>query len=224
MEKSYYLDKIFFLNSNIGWIAAETRSELGGDQKTDVLFKTTNGGVKWELAYSQDNNKAFGLQDVAFVDENNGIAVGQFGKILRTTDGGESWVQDSFDPKQGATLPPTMTIGYLGTKPLIGTFSSGIYAMPETINTVDESANTDAITAYPNPFRDYINFKINRTIISPEVEIEIWDFAGCLVGSEVLNTSGNGVIRFRPETNTAGAYIYNISVDGQTFTGIVVRE
>jgi photosystem II stability/assembly factor-like uncharacterized protein len=36
------------------------------------------------------------LQGVSFADANNGIAVGSFDTILRTTDGGATWVtQDS---------------------------------------------------------------------------------------------------------------------------------
>ncbi len=217
------LRKIFFLNDSIGWIAASEPNFLG-DQKFDVLYKTTDGGAVWELAYRQENYKIFGLQDVAFVDEQNGIAVGQFNKILRTTDGGDSWVQDTIAIGQGATLIPTMTIGYLGTKPLIGTFSSGMYGIPATTGIEYQTSKPGAILAYPNPFTDYVNFKLDVPMLSTEVKIEIWDFAGRPVESETLNASGSGVIRFRPGANSAGLYFYSITIDGNIFSGTVVRE
>ena len=42
---------------------------------------------KWQNPLPQGN----GLRSVVFTDENTGIAVGYYGTILRTADGGVSW-------------------------------------------------------------------------------------------------------------------------------------
>lgn len=69
---------VFFLNKNIGWIV--------GDE--GIILKTNNGGIKWIKQNSGVNNTLF---TVHFVDENNGWIAG--GKIFKTTDGGNSWIQ-----------------------------------------------------------------------------------------------------------------------------------
>jgi len=55
------------------------------------MMHTTNGGQSW---INQSNpTPTFGLYDVYFIDDNNGWAVGSSGVILRTTNGGDEWLQ-----------------------------------------------------------------------------------------------------------------------------------
>ena len=73
-----------------------------------TVIKSTDGGLNWTLKRSDragatpaegaaegeaEWNPRAGapLLDVAFFDENTGIAIGAFSLMLRTTDGGESW-------------------------------------------------------------------------------------------------------------------------------------
>jgi photosystem II stability/assembly factor-like uncharacterized protein len=69
---------VFFLNKNIGWI-------VGDD---GIIIKTNDGGINWIKQNSGVNNTMF---TVHFVDENNGWIAG--GKIFKTTDGGNTWIQ-----------------------------------------------------------------------------------------------------------------------------------
>lgn len=69
---------VFFLNKNIGWI-------VGDD---GIIIKTNDGGINWIKQNSGVNNILF---TVHFVDENNGWIAG--GKIFKTTDGGNTWIQ-----------------------------------------------------------------------------------------------------------------------------------
>lgn len=70
--------KILFYNDDTGYILAGAAIE-----------KTTDGGGNWTIIYTGVNN----LQDLYFWDADNGIAVGNEGLILKTTDGGDTWVQ-----------------------------------------------------------------------------------------------------------------------------------
>lgn len=74
-----------------------------GDRST--LVRTTDGGTTWNVstlrpivAPSEDMDENAGiafedpvLYDVQFLDAQNGFVVGEFGKILKTTDGGATW-------------------------------------------------------------------------------------------------------------------------------------
>ncbi len=54
------------------------------------LFRTTDSGATWEGTLTQG-----GMQAIAFCDPSHGAIVGLDGLILRTSDGGETWLQDS---------------------------------------------------------------------------------------------------------------------------------
>ncbi|MEO7822415.1 MAG: YCF48-related protein, partial [Gemmatimonadaceae bacterium] len=72
------------LNHNIGWA-------LGGHSSTHtLLFRTRDGGKSWERQTLFDG-EGTRLRDIGFADANNGWIVGDQ-HILRTTDGGETWV------------------------------------------------------------------------------------------------------------------------------------
>ncbi len=86
---SVALAGVFFLDVNTGWVVGD-----GG-----TILKSTDGGVSWTPQTSGTTKNLWGVQ---FVDQNNGWAVGtpggygppppgEYGPILRTTDGGETW-------------------------------------------------------------------------------------------------------------------------------------
>jgi photosystem II stability/assembly factor-like uncharacterized protein len=79
-------DAIFFTDLNNGWVAGYRN-----------LLKTTDGGNHW-VKINYANNEYDNLSDVYFIDTNNGYVVGfgwiggdAGGKILKTTNGGNSW-------------------------------------------------------------------------------------------------------------------------------------
>lgn len=67
-----------------------------GDRGLDLIAITKDSGRTWKEVMHQWNDPAYGLLEVSFADSLHGLAVGRLGKILRTTDGGETWRQESF--------------------------------------------------------------------------------------------------------------------------------
>ena len=56
------------------------------------LFRTTNGGVKWDSIPQVNQNRLHGF---AFTSHDTGFCVGGYGTILRTYDGGATWQDKS---------------------------------------------------------------------------------------------------------------------------------
>ncbi len=75
---------IVFVNALTGWA-------VGGDDISNEPFalKTEDGGLSWD---TMDVSAGYGiLRGVDFTNENEGWAVGEFGVILHTSNGGDSW-------------------------------------------------------------------------------------------------------------------------------------
>jgi len=85
-----WLNSVYFLNSNIGWVAGNT------------ILKTTTGGESW---INQTGEMDDNFRSICFVDQNIGWAVGVRDSIgvndsikiiiIKTTDGGETWVHQN---------------------------------------------------------------------------------------------------------------------------------
>jgi photosystem II stability/assembly factor-like uncharacterized protein len=90
-EKRAYLFNVDAVDANTAWAV--------GDRST--LVSTTDGGKTWrsrKVAMDTDLSGGVSLAaadpifyDVKFADAKTGWIVGEFGKVLKTTDGGETW-------------------------------------------------------------------------------------------------------------------------------------
>lgn len=59
--------------------------------KTDItILKTKDGGLTWSTIYTP--TEEISINAVHFANESTGFAVGNNGTIIRTTDGGDSWI------------------------------------------------------------------------------------------------------------------------------------
>lgn len=79
-NNTYFLNDLFFLNESLGYLS-------GGvyNGSTPCIMVTTNGGVNWINQNVPVNNW---IGRVYFLNQDTGYAVGQGGKILKTTTGG----------------------------------------------------------------------------------------------------------------------------------------
>lgn len=115
LDSEAYITSFFFINKLQGWltVVSQKQGESYGLGKSSTIVVTHDGGTTW----SQQANFAdeVNLQNVAFLDESNGIAVG--GKVLeqtlsrgetfvvRTSDGGRTWNDLSEQVKAGIGQP-----------------------------------------------------------------------------------------------------------------------
>lgn len=70
-------------------IDANNAVVVGGETFSSKILTTSNGGSNWS---SQSSLSLRPLSDVYFTDFLNGTAVGEYGTILRTTDGGVTYI------------------------------------------------------------------------------------------------------------------------------------
>ena len=83
---SMHLYDLYFVDANIGWIVGTELYGVGDYH--GAILKTIDGGVNW----NKSTNGNSSLWSIFFVNENTGWAVGHDGTILKTTNGGTSWI------------------------------------------------------------------------------------------------------------------------------------
>lgn len=77
-EMIRHMTNIFFINSSVGYASGYR-----------TIMKTTNAGITWSTVF-QDPAVGY-LFAIHFTDVNTGYVVGNWGRILKTTDGGNNW-------------------------------------------------------------------------------------------------------------------------------------
>jgi photosystem II stability/assembly factor-like uncharacterized protein len=77
------IQHIMFIDNSLGFACG------GLKQKYGRIYKTTNGGASWQNIYSGSGNC---LYNVSFVNDSLGFACGENLLLLKTINGGQTWV------------------------------------------------------------------------------------------------------------------------------------
>ncbi len=86
VESNYFLNSVVFLNANNGVI-------VGGDFfGFSIALNTSDGGQTWSTHYHTADSRLFSL---AIIENETVLAVGNNGRIIKTTNGGETWSEVS---------------------------------------------------------------------------------------------------------------------------------
>ncbi len=102
-----WLTAVDFVSAKVGWVLGVQNEGVPGH-----IWCTLDGGRHWvEQANPTDCDV---LTDIKLTDPQTGIIVGRYGVILRTVDGGDSWVQMSSGASDGLSAVdfPTAAVGY----------------------------------------------------------------------------------------------------------------
>ncbi len=104
------IQSLFFLNERLGYALAW---ELSKDSTTfdgTIILKTVNGGNTWTKTMYPDTNAFMGA--IYFLDSLNGFMGGVPKFMLRTTDGGNSWINVVSDSVTLNSFPVSTILFY----------------------------------------------------------------------------------------------------------------
>ena len=164
------------------------------------IFFTTNGGSNW-----QEINTGFfeSLEEIYFVDINNGWAVGGAGTILRSRDGGNTWTPQFSD----VATNTLSSICFIDT--LIG-WASGEGGT--IIHTIDGGGIVSVENEnYPNPFNPSTKISWQSPLGSWQT-LKVYDVLGNQIGTLVdeYKPAGKYEIEFNAGKFTSGVYFYQL--------------
>ena len=205
-----------FLNDSLGY-ACGHQNILNSEFAIDLIWKTTNGGKSWVKIMNQLNEPKLGLRGIFFQNENHGIVIGNWGKILETTDGGESWFQHPIQ-KEMASLGSEIV--WAGSTPLFAAWSVGIFRL-ETITDVEELSSDEKFRVFQSGHN--LEIAINDESYST-YSFSLYNSSGQSLMTKSIKSSFGFVfepIQLIDLTN--GVYYYTISKNnGVEFNGKMV--
>ncbi len=98
-NNDFLLQKVAFINSEVGWALAMDRNQELTDGVTTMvhILKTIDGGINWEVQYSCDAIYGDDLDILAMNDEIIQVIIN--GLMYRSKDGGSSWITSNLTVK-----------------------------------------------------------------------------------------------------------------------------
>lgn len=93
-DDSVMIHQIHFLNAQTGWAvgtAAWMTPPFYASARADYIYKTTNGGQSWQHGTYNGSIEVPSLSRIYFANSELGFALGYYGRVLRSTDGGATW-------------------------------------------------------------------------------------------------------------------------------------
>lgn len=166
---------IYFVDANNGWIT------IGAQ-----IHKTSNGGANF-VAQTVPSNT--GLNSIAFINANTGVAVGLAGFICRTTNGGTTWTS--------ITSPTVSTINYV--KFVSATVGYAGYASG-LLTTTDAGATWSVLAAAGTN-------SINSFAFSGTTN-------GWIIGGTVRRSVNSGVVWNTLTNPSPASPMFGITIDG----------
>ena len=194
---------VSFINDSTGFACGGNQYGQGS-YSSDVIWKTTTRGENWNIIYNETLPETWATTRISFSDELHGIAVGSWGKIMQTTDGGETWFYHT-DVRERIRKSSGLRVAMAGEYPILAATAGGIYRYEEPVS-VNETEFKDAnfeIRQTPE------NFTINITDDNHrKFSLQIVDISGKTVYEGSLLYSLENVVGLSGFVQ--GGYVYRI--------------
>ena len=192
---NWWIGRIYFINPERGWMIVE------GNFFDTWILSTTDAGITWRAQLvTREGENVWGF---SFINELQGWAVGDFGKIWSTSDGGDNWFrQDSVTDKSLWDVQfVNANIGYAvgSSSTILKTYNGGATSINEE-NPLTQPSEFSLSQNYPNPFNPVTTIKY--TI--PNVTLS--GVEGFRVVLKVYDILGNEIVTLVNEEKPAGSY------------------
>jgi photosystem II stability/assembly factor-like uncharacterized protein len=200
---------MYFFDENWGFAA-------GGDGRFLKILETQDGGSSWKTRLEKDNHENYSyLNRIYFIDGESGYAIGSYGTIVKTEDGGVTWMD-----VESITSNSLTDIAFIDPGTGLACGNSGTiikYSDPSWVNEGPEFSY-NRLECHPNPFRSELSVSTFLPKESPVIirllslggqEISRWNIGsvtpGCFHTELSLEELPQGVYMIQLKTNNNSA-------------------
>jgi photosystem II stability/assembly factor-like uncharacterized protein len=190
-----------------------------------VIVRSIDGGKTWsraQLPIEVQKNTLF--MGITFTDSLHGMVVGDNGTILRTTDGGDTWMSQAsgvIGDLNSVSFTDSLTGTIVGAPGIILRTVNGGVSWVQPISPTD----TLLTQTYPDPANRSINFQYTLPI-AESVTISVLDAAGHSVGillNNAYQSEGVHTIPINTSLYGTGMYYYQLRTNHYFSTGKFIK-
>ena len=207
-DLKYFYD-IKFIDFYNGIALCSYLKSQNPDVYRGAIYKTTDGGISWEMKYNTlDDNDFLG---VGFADKNHIIAYDK-NNIYFSKDAGDNWQEININIKK--SNDDIEQVIYPKASTAICITSSNIYIKNDLVVGVghNQIVKNNDIKAYPNPANDMVNIEYSVKAKS-NVNIKVIDVLGREIKILKTGTVNQGTINLQWNTEGYKSGIYYIILD-----------
>lgn len=180
-----------FIDNNIGFCVGGKR----GSDSVSLILKTLNGGNSWSIVYNLESPC---LNDISMASSEIIYAVGDYGRVLKSTDGGTTWNEEIIEGNPEVNLNSikflNSHIGAIsGDWGYVMIFDDGETNLPEiqTKEATDIKSESAILNAIVNPgFTEAEVFFVYGIDESFDTEVSVGNFYGGQMQNISLNIQG----------------------------------
>jgi photosystem II stability/assembly factor-like uncharacterized protein len=198
---------VCFPDDNTGYAAGNDIFDTNG-----IIYKTIDAGATWDTLLT-----TVALNSIYFTDINTGYAVGDYGIILKTTDGGINWFNQTnviTSSHLYSVYFPNIDTGYISG--FYGTLLTTTNAGGPTVGVNDHLPFSTSLKIYPNPASNKISIEtsaegllsiqnvngreiLNKLLTKAYYQIDISSFASGVYFLKLTNEKSVQVGKFIKE-------------------------
>ena len=211
-DSRFKITSISFSSNEDGWLTAFYDYSQSPPAFSCIIAKTTNAGDNWVISYSEDYvGYSYNIiKGVNFIDADTGYAITTYGKILKTTNGGNNWgVQAEYNDNLSNFFKFENKLWISGNSIII--YNGDLQTIGINSNILHTPVSFSLHQNYPNPFNPStkIKFDIPKGAL---VKLKIYDILGREVAVLVNQKLNAGVYEY--EWNgvglPSGVYFYRL--------------
>ncbi|MDA3844231.1 MAG: YCF48-related protein [Candidatus Kapabacteria bacterium] len=198
---------VCFVNDTLGFACGG--QEYGkGVVSSDIVWKTSDKGKHWEIIHEKLIEDTFPTTKISFSDEKHGMAVGSWGKIMETTDGGESWFYHT-DLPEDLVETITVRVAMAGQTPIVSSIAGGIYRYEDDVSVQENEFQNVKFDIKQTPEHITINITDEN---HRRYKLQIVDIQGKSMYEGSLLYSLENVVSL--SGFSSGVYLYRIMCEG----------
>ncbi len=201
-----------FANDKIGFIGGHKAWSV---DRTPIIKKTTDGGLTWNIVYEGDEQTPY-MNALHCVNENVIYGLGST-QIIKSTDGGETWENQSYEYVPDSPLE-NVAFGSQNTG-IVSTRIKYIYSNSLSVGVDDKETIQDYdLKIYPNPSYSNSRGVKFKNANDSYIQIDINNKLGVTIDKiySGYRVAGEHTLQYTPETSLAsGTYWITMTINGE---------
>lgn len=175
------------------------------------LLKSTDAGLSWAMLANPFTDLGEGFLSLDFISATSGYLVGPQGVFLKTIDGGENWITETYP-----TSTPFVSVSIADSQTAYAVANGNVLAKTTNAQllSTQELEFGKAVQVFPNPVKDLLTVKVAQ--VDQGIQFILSDLQGRIVLQTTLKEKEN---QLPTAEFPAGTYLYQIQVNRLSVSG-----